>query len=446
MSRKIEKPFLSAGGRKLRFLMPAVAALIAGCHPSASLIYTVAEDADWFATSPSVPIVKVTAEASEGKTAHGTLRLVASPDECRGFDAATGRFSYELLPPVFDSTQKVKMVGGGSGEVVFEVTLPSAGFYRCLVIADGRDTLKRFNIGLDPEKTVSRVDAMPDFDEFWQKARAELDAVAPEYELTPLPDSSSMARTIYRVTMRSLGGEIISGFYARPNKQGKHPAIVNFMGYGSKPWCFDPDGNPDYAEFVVSTRGQGLNAPDNKYGDWITYGLDDKDDYYYRGAFMDLVRAVDFVASRPEVDSRRIFAEGGSQGGAFTMVAAALDDRIAAAAPTIPFLSDYPAYFSIVHWPAEPVLGRARELGIPDEELYLTLSYFDVKNFAGRIKCPVLMGFGLQDEVCPPRTNFAGYNLISSPKEYRCYPQSGHGTGEGWWEERTAFFERAARL
>ncbi len=421
-----------------------VAVLLSGCcHPGVPE-YALVEDADWFALSPEVPVVKVIAAAADSTSARGTLRLVASPDECRAFDGSRGEwFSYELLEPVFDRTQKVSVAAGDSTEVVFRVELPGAGFYRCLVIADGRDTLKRFNIGLDPERIASPADAQPDFDEFWRTARAELDAVVPDYRLIPLPDSSSTARTIYRVEMRSLGGETIQGFYAKPNKPGKHPAIINYMGYGSKPWCFDPDGNPDYAEFVLSVRGQGLNQPDNKYGDWITYGLDDKDNYYYRGAFMDLVRAVDFMVSRPEVDSRHIFAEGGSQGGAFTMVAAALDNRISAAAPTIPFLSDYRAYFRIVHWPAEPVVRRARELNIPDEELYRTLSYFDVKNFAGKIACPVLMGFGLQDEVCPPRTNFAGYNLITSPKEYHCYAQAGHWTGPEWWQHRVAFFEKA---
>ncbi len=258
-----------------------------------------------------------------------------------------------------------------------------------------------------------------------------------------MPDASSAARSVYLVEMRSLGGELIRGYYARPNKPGPHPAIINYMGYGAPAWRPRPDSRPDYVEFVLSVRGQALNLSDNKYGDWITYGLDDKNGYYYRGAFMDLVRAVDFVASRPEVDTAHIFAEGGSQGGAFTMVAAALDNRIAAAAPTIPFLSDYPAYFSIVHWPAEPVVRKQHELGIPDEDLYRTLSYFDVKNFAGRITCPVIMGFGLQDETCPPRTNFAGYNLITSPKEYYCYPQNGHNVGRGWGRIRDAFFAEA---
>ena len=66
---------------------------------------------------------------------------------------------------------------------------------------------------------------------------------------------------------------------------------------------------------------------------------------------MDVIRAVDFVCSRAEADTSRIGA-GASQGGAFTLAVCALDDRIAVAAPAIPFLSDYPVYFRIADWPA----------------------------------------------------------------------------------------------
>ena len=53
------------------------------------------------------------------------------------------------------------------------------------------------------------------------------------------------------------------------------------------------------------------------------------------------------------------------------------------------------------------------------------------------------MGFGLQDPVCPPHTNFAGYNMIRTPKQWICFPFSGHHVEEeaGWWEARNKFFQ-----
>jgi cephalosporin-C deacetylase len=78
-----------------------------------------------------------------------------------------------------------------------------------------------------------------------------------------------------------------------------------------------------------------------------------------------------------------------------------------------------------------------------DEQLYKTLSYFDIKNLAGWIKCPVLMGAGLQDPVCPPHTNFSGYNLITSPKEFIIYPNKEHTVDYSDWSPRVnRFYER----
>ena len=75
--------------------------------------------------------------------------------------------------------------------------------------------------------------------------------------------------------------------------------------------------NPDYAEIIVSTRGQQINNRPpyaNPYGDYFISGFDSEYNYYYRGAYMDCVRAIDFLCSRPKIQQLNIFAEGGSQG------------------------------------------------------------------------------------------------------------------------------------
>ncbi len=341
--------------------------------------------------------------------------------------------------PLYALSQNVAIAQGDSTQLAYSFVLPQPGFYRCTLTEDGNE-VKRFNIGYEPESVVSLGDAQPDLKEFWDTAKAELAQVAPEYQLTLITDDNNPNRKLYLVKMKSLGGEEISGYYSAPVKKGKYPVVISYMGYGSKPWI--PGGTPGYAEFVLSTRGQGLQEPTNTYGNWITYKLDSKEDYYYRGAFMDLVRAVDFVSSRPEVDTNYIFAEGGSQGGAFSLAAAALDDRFCAIGPTIPFLSDYQDYFQIVHWPAQPVLEKQKELGMSDAELYTNLSYFDIKNLAPWIKCPVIMGIGLQDEVCPPHTNMSSYNRISTEKQLYIYPLNQHNTPDSWWNTRMAFFDK----
>ncbi len=321
------------------------------------------------------------------------------------------------------------------------------GFYSAVLylVEDGHKTeLTRSNIGINPELIVSPQDKQPDFDAFWKRTLDELSQVAPEYKRTLLREHSNSVRRTYRVDMKSLGGEDICVIMAEPVADGNYPVMVYYMGYGSDVWHFDPSSNPQMIEVMVCVRNQALNRKPGEKDDWCTRGLEDKDTYYYRGAFADAVRAIDFVCSLENADTDRILVQGESQGGALTLVTASLDHRVRAIAPSAPFLNDYKDYFAIVHWPGEPIIAKADELGISDEDMYRTLSYFDVKNFTDRIECPVLMAVGLQDPVCPPHTNFAGYNHIKSEKSWVCYPYSGHNVWEqpGWPVAKEDWFEK----
>lgn len=348
--------------------------------------------------------------------------------------------------PVQTFRREVKIVSGGASFSV-DAELVS-GFYNAilyLIEEDGtRIEISRTNLGCAPEKISSPQDKQPDFDQFWASTLAELAGVEPEYKFTLLKEHSNDVRNTYRVDMKSLGGEDISGLLYVPVAEGKYPAMISYMGYGSDVWYGDPSSNPQMIEFLLCIRNQALNREKGEKDDWCTRGLENKETYYYRGAFADAVRAVDLICSLDKTDVARVFANGESQGGALTLVAASLDQRIKAIAPSAPFLNDYKDYFSLAGWPAAPIKAKAEEAGISEEEMYRTLSYFDVKNFTDRIQCPVLMAIGLQDPVCPPHTNFAGYNHIKGEKSWICYPTFGHNIWEQpeWPKAKDEFFRR----
>ncbi len=348
--------------------------------------------------------------------------------------------------PVSRDTADIFLKRGEALDYPIRFIPPAPGFYRITVQAerDGkRGPALKFNVGYEPEKIVSPADAKPDFEQFWQDARAELDQVAPRYKLTLLEDHCSDIKNMYHVEMYSLGNVKIEGYYSVPKKPGKYPVIVAYMGYGANPYFPDANAVPDFCEFVLSVRGQGIQKATNPYGDWLVYGLESKDTYYYRGAYMDLVRGIDFVASRPEVDADRIVVEGGSQGGAFAMAACALDKRVKGGAPHITFLSDFRDYFTIVSWPRSAFEKYLRtHTDRSWDDVYDLLSYFDIKNLAPYITCPIIMGVGLQDETCPPHTNFAGFNLTRDEREWHVYRDQKHGVGRSWWPTREAFFRR----
>ena len=331
------------------------------------------------------------------------------------------------------------------GGVQFSLDL-DPGFYKAILyfVRNGaRTELTRTNLGFNPEQIVSEQDKEPDFDEFWSETLEELASVTPEYKLIPLKDHSNEVREAFRVEMKSFGGETISGLLMLPVADGKYPAMISYMGYGSEVWYPHPSDNPERIDFQLCIRNQAFNRLPGEKDDWCTRGIESKETYYYRGAFADAVRAIDFIFSLDKTDAAQVFANGESQGGALTLVAASLDHRLKAIAPSAPFLNDYRDYFALAGWPGEPIVATAKAKGMSEDEMYRVLSYFDVKNFTDKIECPVLMAIGLQDPVCPPHTNFAGYNHIKTEKSWICYPLAGHNVWQqpGWPKAKDDFLK-----
>ncbi|GHT27209.1 hypothetical protein FACS189432_03210 [Bacteroidia bacterium] len=347
--------------------------------------------------------------------------------------------------PIQRDSVNIFVKASGSSSTPFKSGTVTPGFYRYTISFYENGELveeKKFNVGFEPEKIESPLDNHSDFKEFWDNSLAELKKIAPQYKMTSLPEYSKLDNNIYLVEMRSLGNELIRGYYAQPKKKGKYPVIIEYMGYGSMPYI--PTQTFDgFAYFVLSIRGQALNLTPPRES-WDTKGLQSKETYYYRGAFCDVVRAIDFVASLSEIDTDKIAARGGSQGGALTFVAAALDKRIKAAAPDVPFLSDYPDYFKIVNWPRSDFDAYLKQHPEANwDEIYSLLTYFDVKNLAQWVECPLIMRIGMQDETCPPHTNFAGFNQIKSKdKRWIAYAKQGHDVGNAFDAESRAFIKK----
>ena len=369
------------------------------------------------------------------------------------------------LKKAVTSIEKVVEVPA-NGTLDVPVTTPedlAPGFYRAHCIVNNKGA-RTFNFGISPEKIVSAPDKQPDFDEYWAAAKEQLAAIDMDAQLTELPTKSTAKRKVYLVELKSVpdspDGEPVTvrGYYAEPQDGQKHPVILHFYGYDSQnatSWPPCPGGNEsEYAEFFFSIRGQMLNnraaknrVPDGKgdfvniYGDWFAYNFGVKDGYYYRGAFMDCVQAVRFMATRETSDMTQLFAEGSSQGGALSYAVAALSDYpFTAIAPCVAFLGDFPDYFNIVTWPAET--AKANKGSMTNEEMYAFLSYFDTKNLATRISASVIACSGLQDVTCPPHTNIAPFNnLLTEDKVFYYYPEMGHEIPADWNKKIMAFFK-----
>jgi len=315
----------------------------------------------------------------------------------------------------------------------YAAKIPGPGFYKATVTCSwrGGQVSETVQVGYAPEKLLPPLTAESDFKAFWDESRARLKAVDPQYRLNHQPELSREELNVYEVSMHSYGNVRVRGWYEVPKGKGPHPVILRVPGYGAE---MNPIARfKDMIVFSFNPRGHGNSQEDikGKPGNYWIRGLDNREGYYYQGAYLDCVRAVDFLCSRKEVDQKRIAVKGGSQGGGLSLSTAALDSRISLCAPHIPFLTNWDLYFKTSHWPEMDEWIEEKDSRTWQSTLK-TMGYFDTMNMASWIECPVFMGVGLQDGICPPVTNFAVYNRVKGKKEFRVYPYAKHNVDKSF--------------
>jgi cephalosporin-C deacetylase len=230
----------------------------------------------------------------------------------------------------------------------------------------------------------------------------------------------------------------IGGWYARPRLSSKVPAVMFYHGYsgrGVRPIDMIALASQGIATMSMDTRGQTGESSDLSAAEgghfigYMTKGILNPRQYYYRYVYADAIRALEFLASREEVDVSRIAVTGGSQGGAIALAASALSDRPILSLPDIPFLCDFRRAIDITpNNPYPEIVRYIKQNPTTYDRVIQTLSYFDNMNLAPWIKCKTIICNGLWDDVCPPSTIFAAYNHITAPKQMEVYRFHGHET------------------
>lgn len=289
-------------------------------------------------------------------------------------------------------------------------------------------------------KYQGRTPRPADYDEYWDRALAELNAVKADVNLKPYAIGADFAEC-FELTFTGVGGARIYSKFLRPKGAKNCPAILQFHGYtGHSGDWHDKLGYVanGFCVAALDCRGQGGKSEDiggvrgNTHHGHIIRGLDDHPDrLYYRGVFLDCAQLAGIVMDMPEVDAARVGAMGASQGGALTLVAAALEPRIARAAPVYPFLCDYQRV-----WEMDLATNAYAELRTffrhfdprheRTQEIFTRLGYIDVQHITPRIKAEVLMAVGLMDNICPPSSQYAAFNRIQSRKNVVIYPDFTH--------------------
>lgn len=274
-----------------------------------------------------------------------------------------------------------------------------------------------------------------DFDAWWAKQKKLLAAVPVKADLQKHKTVNGC--DIFKLSVDCVGPRPVTGYLFIPVNAAPKScrARVAFQGYG-----FYQQGCPEWAtwgcvsgkEIFLEINAHGYELGKDKayydvFGDSIksskyTYAFSPDENArpetaYFRFMAFRVMRALEYMKTRPEWNGKDLIAEGGSQGGLQTSWAAGLDPDVTLARPSIVWCCD---------------LGATEPGGRLHGPWYIQhtagIDYFDAVNHIKRAKCPVeIPRAGLGDYTCPPSGLAVYFNAIPTPKSINWVQGSRHG-------------------
>jgi cephalosporin-C deacetylase-like acetyl esterase len=340
---------------------------------------------------------------------------------------------YEIGPEWFpDKTEKGVVLKDGT--ITLKSSMKQPGFLRCKVYTkvNGETYSGLATAGIDVENIKPTSTEPKDFDQFWSGALADARKVPLDPKMRLIPELCTSALNFYEISFANDNpNSRIYGILSMPKKPGKYPATLEVPGAGIRPYKGAPVGD-DCISLIIGIHGISVTLPQEVYNnlasgalkDYQYYNRNDKNQYYYKRVITGCAKAVDFLYTLPEFNGEDLCVLGSSQGGALSLITASLDNRIKYVASVYPALCDYAGYLNgrAGGWPHYYRKDKFK----PKADEIETLAYYDVVNFARRVKVPVWMIFGFNDETCPPTSMYSAYNVITAPKELHIWQEIGH--------------------
>lgn len=350
---------------------------------------------------------------------------------------------YELGPEMYPTeTKKGIVLKDGTFKV--QGTMKTPGFLRCKVTAHvgGRQYQGLATAAFAPEQLQPVTQLPADFLDYWANTLANARETPLNPVMTLLPERCTETDNVYQVSFqtKAWGGRFY-GILSLPKKEGKYPALLRVPGAGVRPYGGDTYTAPGKViTLEVGIHGIPVTMEQPVYdalaagalNNYWTFGRDNRDNIYYNRVVVGALRAIDFICSLPQYNGKALGVTGSSQGGALSVITAALDSRVTFLAAVHPALCDHEAYMKkrACGWP-----HYFYYYGAPSDKELQTARYYDTANFARCLKVPGWFSWGYNDDVCPPTSMHAAYNAITAPKELHPYLETGHYWYQEQWDE-----------
>ena len=250
-----------------------------------------------------------------------------------------------------------------------------------------------------------------DFDAFWDAKLSELAKVPMNVVLTP-GDSGRAGVELSTFKMDSVGSTA-QGYFAKPTKEGKFPAIVilQWAGvYALQKYAAVDQARQGWLAVNVDAHDKLPSAPNGPPNNYGSIGTSDREKSYFLKMYLRDCRAIDYITSRPEWDGKTLVLLGTSMGGQQSLCVAGLQPKVTHVIVNEPAGCDLsgPLHGRASGYPSWPVNSPASQEAA---------GYFDAVNFSSRSKATSLVAMGFVDTVAPPVGIWTAFNQIKGPKE-----------------------------
>lgn len=353
---------------------------------------------------------------------------------------------YEAGPEMYQDVKKTAVVLK-DGTLTVKGKMSKPGFYRVDVktTIGGKEYKGACAAAFSPEQLKPTTVNPADFDQFWQNAISE----ARHTDLNPtkrlLPERCTKDVNVYEVSFQNVRwGSRTYGILCEPVKPGKYPALLRVPGAGVRPYGGDIyTASKGAVTLEIGIHGIPVTMQQSVYDDlgqgalngYWEFGMDNRDKSYYKHVVLGCIRALDYIEQYTPWNGKELGVTGSSQGGFLTLATAGLDCRITFYAPVHAALCDHTASLKGVAcgWPHYFYWNKGKGM----EKQIETSRYYDGVNFARRITNAQTgwFSFGYNDDVVPPTTAWATYNIVKGPKSITPYQQTAHFWYQEQWDE-----------
>ena len=311
-----------------------------------------------------------------------------------------------------------------------------------------------------PEGFKAGYDEPDDLMDYWNNLKRQLKKLPMQVTTKQLevPQQYRDGYECQDIEINCLGPAPVRAYMAKPKNARKKslPIIILCRAAGvSGDWCRcqvgecvsnAAKGSKGALSLDLNAHGM-LNGQSTEYyqglengmlRNYYEYNVADRETYYFKGMYLRLLRAIEFMTRQPEWDGKRILVIGESQGGGQAVAAAGLDNRVSAVVLNVPAMQDFGGARAGRRsgWP-QPIENHR---DIASDMIDNVLPYFDGAQLIKHSKAEIYCEMGMIDTTCPPSGVWSSLNNAKGKKTINCVPFRTHAWPSGQyraeWDEK----------